>query len=130
MNEATIHGVKRAANDTQLRYYDSNVLRLPADKRKEYHKQVDRLIAELSQSVPIFPSPQAEPQHRCGMPGGKDATWKRKDRRRVSLELNLTLRERLAGKTPWLARGTGHGRRNRDDCARGSDEKELPPPVS
>lgn len=37
--------------DTELRYYDANVLRLPADKRKEYHRQVDRLIAELSRSV-------------------------------------------------------------------------------
>ncbi len=37
--------------NTQLRYYDSDVLRLPADKRKEYHEQVDRLIAELSRSV-------------------------------------------------------------------------------
>jgi hypothetical protein len=37
--------------NTQLCYYDSNVLRLPADKRKEYHEQVDRLIAALSQSV-------------------------------------------------------------------------------
>jgi len=37
--------------NTQLHYYDSNVLRLQADKRKEYHKQVDRLIAELSRSV-------------------------------------------------------------------------------
>jgi len=37
--------------NTQLRYYDSNVLRLPADKRKEYHKQVDRLISELSRSL-------------------------------------------------------------------------------
>jgi hypothetical protein len=31
-------------NNTQLGYYDSNVLRLPADKRTEYHAQVDRLI--------------------------------------------------------------------------------------
>ncbi len=38
-------------NNTQLCYYDSNVLRLPADKRKEYHAQVDRLIAELSRSI-------------------------------------------------------------------------------
>lgn len=38
-------------NNVQLRYYDSNVVRLPADKRKEYHAQVDRLIAELSQSI-------------------------------------------------------------------------------
>ena len=37
--------------NTQIRYYDSNVLRLPADKRKEYHEQVDRLITELSRSV-------------------------------------------------------------------------------
>lgn len=37
--------------NTQLRHYDSNVLRLPADKRTEYHAQVDRLIAELSRSV-------------------------------------------------------------------------------
>lgn len=34
-------------NNTQLRYYDSNVLRLPADKRTEYHQQVDRLIDHL-----------------------------------------------------------------------------------
>jgi hypothetical protein len=38
-------------NNTQLGYYDSNVLRLPADKRTEYHAQVDRLIAELSRSI-------------------------------------------------------------------------------
>lgn len=38
-------------SNTQLRYYDSNVLRLPQDKRTEYHAQVDRLIAELSRSV-------------------------------------------------------------------------------
>lgn len=37
--------------NTQLYYYDSNVLRLPADKRKEYHDQVDRLIAELSRRL-------------------------------------------------------------------------------
>lgn len=36
-----------ALNDTELRYYDSNVLRLPADKRSEYHQQVDRLIDTL-----------------------------------------------------------------------------------
>lgn len=40
-----------ALTNTELRYYDSNVLRLPADKRKEYHGQVDRLITELSRSV-------------------------------------------------------------------------------
>jgi hypothetical protein len=38
-------------SNTELCYYDSNVLRLPADKRTEYHAQVDRLIAELSQSI-------------------------------------------------------------------------------
>ena len=37
--------------NTQLRYYDSAVLRLPADKRTEYHTQVDRLIGELSRSI-------------------------------------------------------------------------------
>jgi hypothetical protein len=37
--------------NTQLRYYDSNVLRLSPDKRKGYHEQVDRLIEELSRSV-------------------------------------------------------------------------------
>ncbi|GBR40072.1 dehydrogenase [Neoasaia chiangmaiensis NBRC 101099] len=40
-----------ALTNTELRYYDSNVLRLPADKRKEYHAQVDRLIEELRKSV-------------------------------------------------------------------------------
>lgn len=37
--------------NTELCFYDSEVLRLPADKRKEYHAQVDRLIAELSRSI-------------------------------------------------------------------------------
>ena len=40
-----------ALNNTELRYYDSNVLRLPLDKRKEYHEQVDRLIIELCKSI-------------------------------------------------------------------------------
>ena len=40
-----------ALSNTELRYYDSNVLRLPADKRKEYHEQVDHLIAELCKNV-------------------------------------------------------------------------------
>ncbi len=35
-------------SDTQLRYYDANVLRLPRDKRSEYHVQVDRLVKTLS----------------------------------------------------------------------------------
>ena len=38
-------------NNTELRYYDANVLRLPTDKRKGYHEQVDRLISELSRTV-------------------------------------------------------------------------------
>jgi hypothetical protein len=38
-------------NNTELKYYDTEVLRLPADKRKEYHEQVDRLITELSRTV-------------------------------------------------------------------------------
>jgi len=33
--------------DKELRYYDSEVLRLPGDKRTAYHKQVDRLIDTL-----------------------------------------------------------------------------------
>jgi tRNA nucleotidyltransferase (CCA-adding enzyme) len=44
-------GRTMALSDTELRYYDSNVLRLPADKRKEYHEQVDRLINELCKSI-------------------------------------------------------------------------------
>lgn len=38
-------------SNTELRYYDSNILRLPSDKRTEYHAQVDRLIAELKKSI-------------------------------------------------------------------------------
>jgi hypothetical protein len=38
-------------NDSELRNYDSYVLRLPADKRTEYHGQVDRLIGELRRTV-------------------------------------------------------------------------------
>ena len=37
-----------ALSNKELRYFDSNVLRLSAEKRKEYHAQVDRLVAELS----------------------------------------------------------------------------------
>ena len=40
-----------ALSNTEIRYYDGNVLRLPADKRKEYHAQVDRLITELCKHV-------------------------------------------------------------------------------
>lgn len=38
-------------SNTQLLYYDSNVLRLTAEKRTEYHQQVDRLVAALSERV-------------------------------------------------------------------------------
>ena len=38
-------------NDSQFIYYDSNVLRLPDDKRKEYHQQVDFLIEKLSEDL-------------------------------------------------------------------------------
>ena len=38
-------------SNTEIRYYDSAVLRLPADKRKEYHEQVDRLISALTKRV-------------------------------------------------------------------------------
>lgn len=37
--------------DAELRRYDSNVLRLPADKRTEYHQQVDRLITNLCANI-------------------------------------------------------------------------------
>lgn len=40
-----------ALSNTQLRYYDGEVLRLPADKRKEYHAQVDRLVDNLCRNV-------------------------------------------------------------------------------
>ncbi|MYM26298.1 nucleotidyltransferase [Duganella sp. FT135W] len=40
-----------ALSNTQFKYYDSNVLRLPADKRKEYHAQVDRLIEALTSKL-------------------------------------------------------------------------------
>lgn len=38
-------------SNTQLRYYDSNILRLPAEKRTEYHAQVDRLVENLCRHV-------------------------------------------------------------------------------
>ena len=37
--------------NAQLRYYDSNVLRLSDDRRKEYHRQVDFLIDKLSEDL-------------------------------------------------------------------------------
>ncbi|MCA6942816.1 nucleotidyltransferase [Pectobacterium polaris] len=38
-------------NNTQIRYYDSNVLRLPKDKRETYNAQVDRLIGALRKAL-------------------------------------------------------------------------------
>ena len=38
-------------SNTQLLYYDHNVLRLPQDKRTEYNAQVDRLIDNLCRNV-------------------------------------------------------------------------------
>ena len=35
----------------QLRYYDSEVLRLPGEKRTEYHAQVDILVANLNKRL-------------------------------------------------------------------------------
>lgn len=35
----------------QLTYYDHEVLRLPAEKRTQYHAQVDRLISELKKGL-------------------------------------------------------------------------------
>lgn len=38
-------------SNTQLLYYDHNVLRLPRDKRTEYNAQVDRLVDNLCRNV-------------------------------------------------------------------------------
>jgi len=38
-------------SNAELRRYDSGVLRLPSDKRSEYHQQVDRLVQLLSKSL-------------------------------------------------------------------------------
>ncbi len=37
--------------NTELLNYDHNILRLPAEKRTEYHGQVDRLVDELSKTL-------------------------------------------------------------------------------
>ena len=37
--------------DSRLRDYDSNVLRLPDERRKEYHRQVDNLVARLDREL-------------------------------------------------------------------------------
>ncbi|MFU0756977.1 putative CBASS oligonucleotide cyclase [Serratia marcescens] len=38
-------------SNTQIRFYDSNVLRLPKDKRETYNAQVDRLIGALRKAL-------------------------------------------------------------------------------
>lgn len=38
-------------SNTELEYFDHNVLRLPAEKRKEYHAQVDNLVSELKRRI-------------------------------------------------------------------------------
>mgnify|MGYP006168555487 CR=1 FL=1 len=40
-------------SNTELEYFDHNVLRLPGGKRKEYHAQVDNLVndADLDSAV-------------------------------------------------------------------------------
>lgn len=40
-----------ALSNSELEYFDHNVLRLPAEKRKEYHAQVDNLVAELKKRI-------------------------------------------------------------------------------
>ncbi|EGS5615529.1 nucleotidyltransferase [Salmonella enterica] len=38
-------------SNTALEYFDHNVLRLPGEKRKEYHAQVDNLVSELKKRI-------------------------------------------------------------------------------
>jgi tRNA nucleotidyltransferase (CCA-adding enzyme) len=38
-------------SNTELEYFDHNVLRLSAEKRKEYHAQVDNLVTELKKRI-------------------------------------------------------------------------------
>ncbi|ECJ9256589.1 nucleotidyltransferase, partial [Salmonella enterica] len=38
-------------SNTALEYFDHNVLRLPREKRKEYHAQVDNLVSELKKRI-------------------------------------------------------------------------------
>lgn len=38
-------------SNTELEYFDHNVLRLPAEKRKQYHAQVDNLVSELKKGI-------------------------------------------------------------------------------
>jgi diaminopimelate epimerase len=43
-------------SNTQICYYDSNILRLPMEKRTDYHKQVDRLIDKLKETIKDHPN--------------------------------------------------------------------------
>ena len=38
-------------NNAQIRYFDSNILRLTAESRKQYHAQVDRLVEDLRANI-------------------------------------------------------------------------------
>lgn len=38
-------------SNSELEYFDHNVLRLPGEKRKEYHAQVDNLVSELKKRI-------------------------------------------------------------------------------
>ncbi|QEY17559.1 nucleotidyltransferase [Cellvibrio sp. KY-GH-1] len=38
-------------SNAELEYFDHNVLRLPGEKRKEYHAQVDNLVSELKKRI-------------------------------------------------------------------------------
>lgn len=38
-------------SNSELEYFDHNFLRLPAEKRKEYHAQVDNLVTELKKRI-------------------------------------------------------------------------------
>lgn len=38
-------------SNTELKYFDHNVLRLTSEKRKEYHAQVDNLVSELKKRI-------------------------------------------------------------------------------
>ena len=38
-------------SNSELEYFDHNVLRLPGEKRKDYHAQVDNLVSELKKRI-------------------------------------------------------------------------------
>ena len=47
----TLEGIFMQLTNANLQYYDSNVLRLAATKRTEYHTQVNNLIKKLSKEI-------------------------------------------------------------------------------